>query len=130
VGPTDGGAAWDCNGDFDTVFGSYRRTPRSSRGRAGRSRVTLGGVMPRLLRTLTYAAVGAVAAMLLGRLLQLGTGLACTCFLGDPLVALEYGALGGVFFSFIYRPDLFGPPRAPSRERVAVTSPADPSCRT
>jgi hypothetical protein len=60
-----------------------------------------------VLRALGYAAVGAATATLLGKALQLATGLECACFLGDTLVALRYGALGGVFFSLIYRPDLF-----------------------
>ncbi len=63
--------------------------------------------MSRLARTLTYALAGACLALLLGKGLRIATGLSCTCFLGDPLVALRYGALGGVFFSFIYRPNLF-----------------------
>jgi hypothetical protein len=80
----------------------------------------------RLLRPLSYAVVGAAAAVLLGRALQLVTGLACTCFLGDPLVAVRYGALGGAFFAFIYRPDLF----ARRDDEPAVTAAANRGSRS
>lgn len=63
--------------------------------------------MQRLIRILRYAVIGASSAVLLGKLLQLITGLGCNCFLGNSLVAVTYGALGGAFFAFIYRPDLF-----------------------
>lgn len=63
--------------------------------------------MSRFIRAVGYGAAGALIALLLGQALRAVTGMACTCFLGDPWVALRYGVLGGVFFSFIYRPNLF-----------------------
>lgn len=65
----------------------------------------------RALRVALYALVGASLAIILGWLVSRATGLACSCWLTNPVVALKAGAVGGAFFAFIYDPALFRPPR-------------------
>lgn len=59
------------------------------------------------MRTLGYAAVGAVLAVVVGRLVVSASGVSCHCWLGNLGVGLRAGALGGAFFAFIYDPRLF-----------------------
>lgn len=74
----------------------------------------MNAFVTRLLRPALYAVAGAIIAVVLGRIVVAVTGVSCHCWLGNPVVGLRSGAVGGAFFAFIYNPNLFSRDESPA----------------